>query len=231
MQSERDGLWRDYHAVRIPPRCGHAFQFRSQPAAFLFFDPGSVYFQRVFSDTSEPTPWTGTDATQAITAIHRLWQADDPEEKQITRELNQIPYAAPVHSIQEMYSDPRIRTVVQTILQWEDPDSAPGVDRLAKIAGLSPSRLAHLFQEQVGIPIRSLRTWFRLKAAAVSIRRGASLTDAALAAGFYDQAHFTHTFRDMFGLPPSQIFMPRDDRISWYIEAEELTTAIAADST
>lgn len=39
-----------------------------------------------------------------------------------------------------------------------------------------------------------------VSATIISLRRGASLVDAAVAAGFYDQRHFTTVFREMFGL-------------------------------
>ncbi len=96
------------------------------------------------------------------------------------------------------------------------------------IADLSPSRLAHVFKDRVDIPLRSLRTWFRLKVATIWLRRGYSLTDAAVAAGFYDQAHFSHQFRKMFGIQPSLIFRG-DAEVRWWIESEELTLRLADD--
>lgn len=85
-------------------------------------------------------------------------------------------------------------------------EALEGMPRLAvaaKRAELSPSRLSHLFRAEVGVPFRSFILWARLRHAAEVASRGSSLTDCALAAGFSDSAHFSRTFRDHFGLPPS----------------------------
>jgi AraC-like DNA-binding protein len=75
--------------------------------------------------------------------------------------------------------------------------------KLAEGVGLSASRLEHLFAQHMGVPLRSYRTWLRFRAAAVVMAQGATLTEAAHAAGFYDQAHFGRAFRRAFGMPPS----------------------------
>ncbi len=47
--------------------------------------------------------------------------------------------------------------------------------------------------------------WLRIYDTLSALGSGASLTDAALAAGFSDAAHFSRTFRRVFGLAPSQL--------------------------
>ena len=49
----------------------------------------------------------------------------------------------------------------------------------------------HAYQRQV-----------RLRHATTLIRAGTPISDAALAAGFADQAHFTRLFRRTMGIPP-----------------------------
>jgi AraC-like DNA-binding protein/mannose-6-phosphate isomerase-like protein (cupin superfamily) len=75
---------------------------------------------------------------------------------------------------------------------------------LAAQAGVSASRLGHLFAEHLHLPYPAWRRWARLLHAIESVRGGATLTDAAHSAGFADSAHLTRTFRAMFGLTPSQ---------------------------
>lgn len=77
---------------------------------------------------------------------------------------------------------------------------------LARAVHRSPSRLAHRFREATGVPVRRYILWRRLRAAAESAMRGASLTKAAHAAGFADSAHLSRTFRSMFGMAPSFLF-------------------------
>jgi AraC-like DNA-binding protein len=86
----------------------------------------------------------------------------------------------------------------------EDSLSAmPRLSSAARAAGLSPGRLSHLFAEDVGLPFRRYVLWRRLMLGVETAGRGVSLTEAAVAAGFADSAHFSRTFRANFGLAPS----------------------------
>lgn len=66
--------------------------------------------------------------------------------------------------------------------------------------GLSTGRARHLFVEETGLPFRTYLLWRRLMRAAELFSAGASLTDAALDAGFSDSSHLSRTFRRMFGI-------------------------------
>lgn len=77
------------------------------------------------------------------------------------------------------------------------------IPALARQAGLSPQRLRALAQEQLGMPLARWRIWRRFGLAAAAVRRGETLADAALAAGFADQAHFSRQMREMFGVSPA----------------------------
>ncbi|MBW4522533.1 MAG: AraC family transcriptional regulator [Scytolyngbya sp. HA4215-MV1] len=78
------------------------------------------------------------------------------------------------------------------------------VINIAQHVDLSESRLRHLFSEQIGIPITSYILWTRIKVALREmLTPGVSLADAAHRANFADHAHFTRTFKRMFGVSPS----------------------------
>jgi AraC-like DNA-binding protein len=102
--------------------------------------------------------------------------------------------------------DPR----VEAALSFIRGDYA-GLDDLARRVHLSPSRLAHLFREQVGVAIRRYVLWARLRHAVQYALNRASLTETAHAVGFTDSAHLSNSFRQMFGLPPSFLFDRRID--------------------
>ncbi|MDP2745420.1 MAG: helix-turn-helix domain-containing protein [Pseudomonas sp.] len=68
---------------------------------------------------------------------------------------------------------------------------------------MSPTRFSHWFVEQTGLPLRSYRKWSRLVVALRFVSIGHNLTAAAYAAGFADAAHFSRSFRALFGLDPS----------------------------
>ncbi|MGB5810579.1 MAG: AraC family transcriptional regulator [Polyangiales bacterium] len=103
--------------------------------------------------------------------------------------------------------DHRVRRVMQRI--DTELDAPPGLDDLAASVGISPSRLRHVFREQVGLPISRYALWMRLRTALVEALEGAPMTRAAQTAGFSDAAHFTRTCHQMFGLPPTA-FAPVD---------------------
>ncbi|TFV92899.1 helix-turn-helix domain-containing protein, partial [Oxalobacteraceae bacterium OM1] len=65
---------------------------------------------------------------------------------------------------------------------------------------LSPERFRHLFLEETGIRFRPYVLWLRLETAVASYAAGSSLTEASHAAGFADSAHFSRTFKRMFGI-------------------------------
>ncbi|MBF6329230.1 helix-turn-helix transcriptional regulator [Nocardia transvalensis] len=71
--------------------------------------------------------------------------------------------------------------------------------------GLSESRLAHLFSEEIGLPFRPYVRWLRMCRAVDLIAAGHSLTDAAHAAGFFDAAHLTRVSNKTFGLSPAAL--------------------------
>lgn len=70
--------------------------------------------------------------------------------------------------------------------------------------GLSASRLRHLFSDQIGISITSYILWSRIKVALREmLKPDVTLSDAAHQANFSDHAHFSRTFKRMFGASPS----------------------------
>lgn len=73
---------------------------------------------------------------------------------------------------------------------------------------LSSSRFQHLFRAQLGMPWRAWLAWTRLLHAAELTMAGATLTEAAIAAGFSDSAHFSHTFKALFGITPARVTLP-----------------------
>ena len=84
-------------------------------------------------------------------------------------------------------------------------DGKPQLVEAARRAGVSPTRLTHVFTREVGIPFRRFVLWTRIKQAVASTQAGLDLTQAAVDAGFSDSAHLSRTFRAMFGLSPSMV--------------------------
>ena len=101
--------------------------------------------------------------------------------------------------------DARVRRMIDHALSHMDRPVS--LSAAAKVAGLSPSRARHLFVEQTGLAFRTYLLWLRITRAVGLFSGGHSLTEAAHEAGFSDSAHFSRTFRRMFGLPAAALEM------------------------
>jgi len=76
---------------------------------------------------------------------------------------------------------------------------------LSARVGLSPQRLRAVARETLGMPLARWRVWARLRRAAEAIVAGRPLADAAVTAGFADQAHLSRWMREMMGLTPTEV--------------------------
>jgi AraC-like DNA-binding protein len=84
-------------------------------------------------------------------------------------------------------------------------ESPPNLGALAALAGCSPFHLSRVFSRTEGTSLR--RYTLRLRARVAAHRLAASrsdLTSLALDLGYADHSHFTNSFRDEWGVPPSR---------------------------
>jgi AraC-like DNA-binding protein len=96
--------------------------------------------------------------------------------------------------------DPRLVQALNALV-----DHHVSFPSLAAKVGLSPQRLRALARSQLGMPLARWRVWTRLRRAAEALQNGQSPADAALTAGFADQAHLTRQMREMMGVTPSAV--------------------------
>jgi AraC-like DNA-binding protein len=81
------------------------------------------------------------------------------------------------------------------------------MESVCKINGISESTFSHLFSKELGLPFRRYVLWKRLKESiSLYLKEEKSLTDIAIEMGFADQAHFSNSFKDVFGVKPTFIF-------------------------
>jgi AraC-like DNA-binding protein len=84
-------------------------------------------------------------------------------------------------------------------------NARPTLAGAAEAVHLSPSRLTHVFADEIGLPFKRYVLWRRLRRVVEEVAEGTTLTRAAATAGFSDSAHLSRTFRRAFGLPPSAL--------------------------
>jgi AraC-like DNA-binding protein len=99
--------------------------------------------------------------------------------------------------------DPRVAQTAAKIR--DDPATTISSQELAAEAGLSESRFLHLFRDELGTSLRRYRIWVRLVHAGTAIAAGATLTEAAMKAGFASPSHLSDRFKTTFGLSASQL--------------------------
>jgi AraC-like DNA-binding protein len=78
------------------------------------------------------------------------------------------------------------------------------LQQLAERASLSRYQLLRAFRDVYGLPPHAYLIQVRVRRASASLRSGASIADAALAAGFADQSHLTRCFKRATGVTPGQ---------------------------
>ena len=94
----------------------------------------------------------------------------------------------------------RVKSVLDE--QHRDP---PSIHDLAEMVGLSASRLAHLFRDEVGKSIRSYIVECRLQTAARLLEATHErISQIAYSVGFADISNFNHAFKKRFGMSPGE---------------------------
>lgn len=100
--------------------------------------------------------------------------------------------------------------VAWSMKRIEESGGRVPITALRDHTGLSKTRLAALFREQVGVLPKAYARIVRFRRAlALLDAEPASLADAALDAGYYDQSHMTTEFRDLGGLTPREFVAQR----------------------
>jgi AraC-like DNA-binding protein len=101
---------------------------------------------------------------------------------------------------------PANANAVETARAFLDANAARVVasEELEALTGLDRFTLARLFRRQLGTSPYRYLTMRRLDRVRALLSTGQSLADAALAAGFADQAHMTRRFKMAYGLTPGR---------------------------
>ncbi|MBC2664340.1 AraC family transcriptional regulator [Novosphingobium flavum] len=189
-------------AIAVAPDIQHRIDARGL-LAFVFIEPespaGRALGAGLFADNGlvaldrpglEPAAWWQQ-------ALDRGHSDADLLDRGLTLATGGIPVRA------TSGCDPRIDRIIRHSADQLNPSL--GAAAAACGVNLSPSRLRHLFVEQTGLAYKTYLLWVRLTKALDVYATGASLTEAAHAAGFADSAHFSRVFKRTFGSPATTL--------------------------
>lgn len=78
------------------------------------------------------------------------------------------------------------------------------LDQLERCSGINKFHLIRLFKEAFKIPPHTYQTLLRINYAKKELRRNETILEVAHKAGFYDQSHFSKTFKSYTGTTPER---------------------------
>lgn len=197
--------WIKCRAILVDSNQQHQIIGRNGFLALFLLNPNFYNIKRVKSENFSDNRYLKPTMEHIVPQIERInkfmsYPRTCEDAKKLTEEL--VPSLCNL----EIYNrdlDPRIKRILDML---EDiPEKKISSSELAKWVNLSESRLCHFFRKEIGTTIRRYLLWLRLREAIKLILKGNSFTAAAHESGFSDSAHLSRTYRQMFGIPPSNL--------------------------
>jgi AraC family transcriptional regulator len=199
------GSWTSYAAAIVAADEPHAFEAREQYVAQIFVEPESREGRRLHlgcRDEGISALAAGT-LEQEIAALAAAYKRRADDAELIVRSRAAIATLAGVDAAPTKLPDTRIARSVEMI-RARLGEAVP-LSAIAAAVHLSPDRFRHLFIEETGMRFRPYVLWLRLECSLAAYVAGKTLTAAAYAGGFADSAHFSRTFKRMFGIAPASV--------------------------
>ncbi len=198
--------WTRSRAMMVAPNVPHEFDPMRALLTMLFVDPETRegrWMLRSFSAAIVSVP---DDVVEEwVPQLKALWERP-LDGSGTARLIHAFIRALCVGPPPPYRLDPRVVRALEVIRGMDTAKLS--LEDVARAVFLSPSRFAHLFSSEVGIPFRRYLLWRRYTRALVAVGEGHTLSSAAHMAGFADSAHLTRTSVQMFGLPPSIVIQP-----------------------
>jgi len=192
--------------VYLPSGTEYATAEASALIAALFWEPESASFHRIAENfVNQPRAFACPHADQTSWAMLNKPSTTLAEAERLMSRLFGLDLDS--HAALTAMDN---RIVAALTFLRESPHLYDSIESLADKVHLSSSRLAHLFKDEIGVPIRRYVLWMKMRRALDLAIAGDSLTTAALSAGFADSAHLSRTVRAMMGIAPEFLFRHRE---------------------
>lgn len=196
--------WESLRSVVIAPDQSHKVIAANAIVAVFYLVPETVEGQKISKYYSELDVFIPPErAVNSIASrLNKVWEQGCCREGAGLLSSAICEEILPTPDLNVNF-DPRVTFALDYL--GAELDHRVSIPELSSVVSLSPSRLEHLFSEQVGISISRYSLWIRLHKALEMITRGLSLTEVAHAVGFSDSAHLSRTFRRLIGVAPSTL--------------------------
>ncbi|MDB5857601.1 MAG: hypothetical protein JWQ76_1290 [Ramlibacter sp.] len=202
-RSDPGAAWTPFAGAIIPSHRKHEFEFKGA-IAHLFVEPETPQGRSLqrYSSNAGISPLPDDACIRIATLLRRTESAGDTGAALVA--AGQAALGILAGAVADgMPVDRRVVKAIEYVgIRVREPVSLASA---AAAAALSPGRFRHLFVQETGTPFRAYLLWLRLNVAIESAMAGGTWTSAAHEAGFADSAHFTRTFKRMFGINPAEL--------------------------
>ncbi len=186
------------HLAMIPSRTDHLISADSTDITLLLVEPSGATGRRL-NDLARTI-----SNTELTNRVKQMVLPDNPSSAELTnwgRQLvGKILGEPPPHR-------PEVRPEAVAASRYIDEHllTTPLLTDTAQHVGLSARQLRRTFALEIGMPYRRYVLWRRFRQVVLAYADGDDLTTAAARTGFADSAHLSRTFRQTFGLSPSEV--------------------------
>jgi AraC-like DNA-binding protein len=193
---DEDGSLQHVVSHIVPPNRFHAHG-AAPAAAVLWVERDDLVWNRV-----APIPRDASGALLTLEGASFRAALGPDQAREIARAL--LAVVTPDQEAQPSEArHPAVRRMC-ALLDSAASETEVSLEQLQRRSGLSARQLRHRFTQELGLNPSAYLRWRRLRQAIAAIEQGATLTEAAMAGGFADGAHFSRVFQTQFGMAPSQ---------------------------
>lgn len=135
---------------------------------------------------------------ETVEKLREIWKNNPPAQADslITQLLG-------LDTVGNTLRDERIPQVLEYLRSLDEVPEDITAQLCAKVC-LSPSRLSHLFKENVGISLHRYLAMDKMRKGYIHFQKYGNITEASLRAGFDSPSHFAATCKRMFGISFSE---------------------------
>jgi AraC family transcriptional regulator len=196
--------------IAHPPEHAHAVAFHSHEVRIFRTEIKSRWLERLRDSSIDFKSSSCFDGGLPVGLALRLYREFRAEDKYSTLAIEGLllEMLAEVSRRREQSSRTRHAPLwlqrAREILH-ETALRVPALTEVAREVGVHPVHLAHEFRKFYGESVGEYARRLRLEAACRQISRtNLSLSEIAADAGFYDQSHFSNTFKRHTGMTPAE---------------------------